>query len=309
MISKKRIYVTAGVIRDEHGKILLSKRKNNQFMAGYLELPGGKIKQNETKQDALIRELAEELAIQVINMKFRLKIVHHYPSQIVDITIFDVLSYRYKVVAKEGQLLFWLSVDARHKYLLLPTMKRVITSLKLTPYYWITPEVFSLSQLEMQLKKGVRLVQLRKKIHFDSIQKKLLLSVQMLCKLYHAALLLNTAENTEINLTQFDGIHLSTKKLMALRTRPISEEKILGVSVHNQKEITQAARIDADFALLSPILKTSSHPKSAPLGWQKAKDLIKKAKLPVYLLGGLDMSTIDKALSIGAYGISSVSKW
>ncbi len=309
MTTKKRIYATAGIIRDEHDKILLSKRKKNKFMAGYLELPGGKINQNETEQDGLIRELAEELAIQVINMKFRLKIQHNYPSQIVDITIFDVLSYKHKIDAKEGQLLFWLPVDTAYKYQLLPTMKRVITSLKLTPYYWITPEIFSLSQLEIQLKKGIRLVQLRIKTHFSSVQKKLLMHAQILCKSYQAALLLNTAKNTEMDLTQLDGIHLSTKKLMSLKARPISEKKILGASVHNQREITQAARISADFALLSPILKTTSHPKSTPLGWQKAQDLIKKAKLPIYLLGGLDINAIDKARSIGAYGISSVSKW
>ena len=61
----KVVYVAAAAIFNQDGHILLAKRPEGKSMAGLWEFPGGKIESGETPERALVRELAEELAITV----------------------------------------------------------------------------------------------------------------------------------------------------------------------------------------------------------------------------------------------------
>lgn len=56
--------VTAAILDESH-RVLLSKRKDNTRYGGLWEFPGGKVEANETCEAAIIRELAEELDIDV----------------------------------------------------------------------------------------------------------------------------------------------------------------------------------------------------------------------------------------------------
>ena len=62
-MEKNIIYVTAIALVDWEGKVLLSLRSRKKILANYWEFPGGKIKKNEEPDDAIIRELHEELDI------------------------------------------------------------------------------------------------------------------------------------------------------------------------------------------------------------------------------------------------------
>jgi 8-oxo-dGTP diphosphatase len=55
----------AGVIRDARGRILLARRTEGRDLAGLWEFPGGKHEPGESAEDALVRELHEELGIDV----------------------------------------------------------------------------------------------------------------------------------------------------------------------------------------------------------------------------------------------------
>jgi len=57
--------VTAGVISNESGKVLLVRRAPDQSLSGYWEFPGGKVEPNESEVECLKRELTEELSIEV----------------------------------------------------------------------------------------------------------------------------------------------------------------------------------------------------------------------------------------------------
>ena len=57
--------VTAGVISSESRKVLLVRRAPNQLLGGHWEFPGGKVEPNESEEECLMRELAEELSIDV----------------------------------------------------------------------------------------------------------------------------------------------------------------------------------------------------------------------------------------------------
>ncbi len=57
------VIVAAAAIIDADGRVLLAQRPQNKNMGGLWEFPGGKVEKNETPENALIRELREELAI------------------------------------------------------------------------------------------------------------------------------------------------------------------------------------------------------------------------------------------------------
>ncbi len=57
------LFVTAAALVDRDGRVLLQQRPEGKAMAGLWEFPGGKVEAGETPEDALVRELEEELGI------------------------------------------------------------------------------------------------------------------------------------------------------------------------------------------------------------------------------------------------------
>ena len=63
----------------------------------------------------------------------------------------------------------------------------------------------------------------------------------------------------------------------------------------------------ADFATLSPVLATASHPGAPYLGWDRFRDLVAELPLPVYALGGMEERHLETAWQSGAVGIAGIS--
>ncbi len=74
----KTIEVVAAIIKKDD-KILVTKRNKGDF-EGLFEFPGGKIEANESKEDALIREIKEELETELTILKYLLTIEYTYPN-------------------------------------------------------------------------------------------------------------------------------------------------------------------------------------------------------------------------------------
>jgi 8-oxo-dGTPase (EC 3.6.1.-) len=77
-------------------------------------------------------------------------------------------------------------------------------------------------------------------------------------------------------------------------------------SCHCEQELRQAQDAGVLFAVLSPVARTSSHPKSQPLGWELFSNTAKKFKLPIFALGGVGPKDIQQATLMGAYGVSGI---
>lgn len=58
------IHVACALIQDDSGRLLLAKRASGKSLAGFWEFPGGKVEEGEAPEDALCRELREELLIE-----------------------------------------------------------------------------------------------------------------------------------------------------------------------------------------------------------------------------------------------------
>ena len=65
--AKKLVIVSSIALINKDDNVLLAKRPKNKHLAGLWEFPGGKIKKNETAEHALIREIKEELNIDISN--------------------------------------------------------------------------------------------------------------------------------------------------------------------------------------------------------------------------------------------------
>lgn len=77
----KKIEVVAGVIFWGNLVLCVQRPKNKlHYISEKYEFPGGKIEENETKEEALERELLEELNLSIKDKTYFLKVVHEYPD-------------------------------------------------------------------------------------------------------------------------------------------------------------------------------------------------------------------------------------
>jgi len=107
-----------------------------------------------------------------------------------------------------------------------------------------------------------------------------------------------------------DGVHLSARRLLDCERRPLSADLWVAASCHDREELRHAARIGVDFAMLSPVMATTSHPGVVPLGWACFQALVQEVAFPVYALGGMDPGLLEQAWSRGAQGIAGIrSLW
>lgn len=108
----KTVEVVAGIIWNQAANaILLSKRLKNQHQGGLWEFPGGKIESDETAEQALQRELMEELAISVENIQFFHQEKHSYPDKIVAIQFYHCSHSSGEIIAQQGQEWRWSAVE------------------------------------------------------------------------------------------------------------------------------------------------------------------------------------------------------
>jgi 8-oxo-dGTP diphosphatase len=79
-------------------------------MGGFWELPGGKIEHKESPEQAITRELNEELGIQVKHSSLHQTMVYHYEDRIVELSIYNINQYQHTPIGLEGQAITWDSL-------------------------------------------------------------------------------------------------------------------------------------------------------------------------------------------------------
>ncbi len=107
--SHKMVHVAVGVIRHQN-KILISKRLIGAHQGGLWEFPGGKVEARETTQQALSRELHEELGIIVGRISPLLCVKHAYTDKIVGLDVWLVELFDGEPEGREGQLWRWVDI-------------------------------------------------------------------------------------------------------------------------------------------------------------------------------------------------------
>jgi 8-oxo-dGTP diphosphatase len=308
---KKIIHVVAGVLRDRHGKILLTERPPGKHLAGLWEFPGGKREDGETPEQALRRELHEEVGVDAGAMRCLIGFPWHYAEKSIYLDVYDVADFSGEPHGKEGQGLRWEFADELPHISMPAADVAIVNALRLPDRYAITPEPTDdiddfLRRLERTLASGARLIQLRAKtIGRDRIAE-IATRALAIAHTAGAKLLLNGHADL-VEALKLDGVHLSAADVAAIDERPLDASFIVGVSCHNAKETARAVAIGADFAVLGPVKPTVSHTGSPSLGFSDFADIVRDVALPVYALGGLSLDDMPHALDARAQGIAGIS--
>lgn len=303
------IHVAVAVIRDVHGRILISRRPDHVHQGGRWEFPGGKVEAGESVLDALKREVREELDIGIQAEEPLIRVPHHYPDKTVLLDVWDVRVWSGQPHGREGQPVQWVEPQALNDLSFPEANLPIIRAAQLPDQYLITPEpgdpVRFLEQLERALKTGIELVQLRIKQHQHEETAGLIENATGLCHQHGARLLVNVGGDIHADLNA-DGVHLTSAQLNTLKQRPLPVDKWVGVSCHTHAELVRAGELGLDFAVYGPVKATASHPDANPIGWAQFAAGCDMATLPVYALGGMQSGDVTTSRRHGGQGIAAI---
>jgi 8-oxo-dGTP diphosphatase len=126
------ILVVAAALIDKDGRVLLAQRPPNKPMAGLWEFPGGKVEDGENPEDALIRELNEELGIDtwgscLAPLSFA---SHSYEDFHLLMPLFACRKWIGTPMAIEGQVLKWVSKNNLKNYAMPPADIPLIAAIR-----------------------------------------------------------------------------------------------------------------------------------------------------------------------------------
>ncbi|GBQ15571.1 bifunctional GNAT family N-acetyltransferase/(deoxy)nucleoside triphosphate pyrophosphohydrolase [Swaminathania salitolerans] len=112
------LLVVAAVLVDRENRVLIARRPPGKPLAGLWEFPGGKVEHNESPEQALIRELHEELGVDlsagcIAPLTF---VSENSGGRHLLMPLFICRRWRHDPVGREGQELAWVSPEALHAY-------------------------------------------------------------------------------------------------------------------------------------------------------------------------------------------------
>jgi 8-oxo-dGTP diphosphatase len=305
------IDVAVAVIQRSDGQVLLTQRQGEQDFAGSWEFPGGKFEANESVEQALARELQEELTITPTASAHLITIPWRYGHKAVRLHVWRVTQWQGDPVPQQGQPMRWVDVSDLSAFDFPPANKGIITALTLTQAYSITGAFADTDELIARVKGalslGAGIIQFRAKLPIADY----VTAAQAILPVVQAAgakLLLNAPVDVWQQMRSA-GLHLSSDKLWALCERPVPKDVLFTASVHNVEQMEQAQLLGVDALLVSPVLPTQSHPDEPALGWQAAAELVARATVPVYALGGVGLSELPQALACGFQGVAGIGSF
>lgn len=307
----RSIHVVAGVITDARGRILLNRRTENRDMAGLWEFPGGKREPDETSEQALIRELHEELGIDAEVGEWIMDVPQRYPDKHLRLEVRHIRSWKGTPRGREGQAITWVAPDKLGRYSMPPADLPVVAALRQPDRYLITPapgddetaQQTWQDQLRQAVANGQQRIQLR--LPADHPRRVQLCEAAMRGHRAPVQWLIN--HDIELARTLGSGVHLTSAQLLALDQRPLPAEQLVAASCHDLQQLQAAQRLGCDFVVLGPVQATSSHPEAVPMGWEHFAELRAQVALPIYALGGLGLDDIVTARRHGAQGIAAIS--
>lgn len=302
------LHVVCGVLRDERGQWLVSGRE----VGGQLrwEFPGGKCEPGEAPIEALRRELAEELGID-IGMAEPL---HRVPfalgdrRAILDAWLVD-RNWTGPLHAREGQPLGWLSSSSLPDIQWLAPDRPLVSALRLSRYLAIAPDVREPARVqaaaEAAVANGAGLFMLRLPQMDRGQLQATAEAVLSVCRPAGVQVLAH-GDWTLVDLLGVDGLHLPGRQLCDVRSRPVPTAKLLTAACHDLRELIAAVRIASDAVLVSPVAPTPSHPGAPTIGWTGFGAFAARSPLPVYALGGIGPADLARVRVYGGFGVAGI---
>jgi len=295
------LQVACAVIRQDH-RVLLSQRLASAHQGGLWEFPGGKIAVDESPQVALVRELDEELGIQVRSSRFRFQIPWDYGDRQVRLWVFDVDAFDGLPTGREGQIVRWVSLDDIAGYTFPSANTAIVETLGLPRIARFYDPALGSPQVWLDAWQDPALV------YFRGIQ-----DPDALSQLIDRALIVG--HRVILPITQHalwrEGVGLHRQKQdsrvlaeVALQRCPTAWPLTAGC--RSLDEWREQADWPAHAWFVSPVLPTDSHPDLKALGWTGFCDLSRELARPCYALGGMTPDDLDHAVTAGGFGVAGI---
>ncbi|WP_428772955.1 8-oxo-dGTP diphosphatase MutT [Vibrio sp.] len=113
----KRIHIVAGIIfNQDKSQVFITQRPQDKHKGGYWEFPGGKVESGESIEQALIRELDEEVGITVTEQLLFQHLDFDYSDKSLTFDFLSVTAFEREPYGREGQNSAWVAVNKLDQY-------------------------------------------------------------------------------------------------------------------------------------------------------------------------------------------------
>ena len=294
----KKITISVALI--QNGSSYICLRRDNNNYKDYIEFPGGKLIKKETPSICLVREIKEELNINLKKYKFIGTLKHLYNDLLIIINVFKIFKYDGEIYSNEGRDIINYDVNYSHK--ILPTHNRIINLLKLPRLLKIvTVDDFNKNKLDTTYLTSLRLRDISYDFYKNNIKS------ELISQKYSGNIIIDYPHNLNWK-EHYHGVHFASNDLY--KFNPDKKESFItySASCHTLADIELCNTKLFDFVLVSPVL--SSHNDYPILNWSGYSKLSKHSYLPTYALGGLSSVTenYEQCIKNNGFGIAGISK-
>lgn len=299
------IEVVAAVIRDFDGNVLIAQRPLDKHQGGKWEFPGGKVEKGESRRSALVRELNEELGIDIGHSTRLISVYHEYEDKAIYLDVYEVLQWEGIATGKEGQSIRWVPSENLNNFDF-PAANASIVEAALLPKHIkmlgsVTNDATYKESFISSLESGQWMF-LQTFNEQDSLFKPDHESLNWLLDKaaeHQATIMLESPPP----LVRNDySVHLSQEELLKIQERPFAAK--VSASCSTPGELFKAQRLGLDFIIIGPVLTGEKNGQSA-LGWPMFQSLSSRVNIPVYASGGVTGKDMELAREYGAQGIVS----
>ena len=123
------IDVVAAVIQNKEGKILIAQRNLKKSQGGLWEFPGGKIEPNETKEEAIIREIKEEMDIDIEAKKFIDQKIFNYPDKDINLIAIECKQIKGDIKLNEHEYIKWVNKNELRNFNFAPADEFIVQTI------------------------------------------------------------------------------------------------------------------------------------------------------------------------------------
>ncbi|GAC1376740.1 MAG: Nudix family hydrolase [Aquirhabdus sp.] len=311
-LNKNKVVDVAVGLIVQNGQVLLAKRAEHQHQGGRFEFPGGKVEAGELVEDALARELREELGIYIHIPQFIHRLTYNYPEKTVCLHVYRIESFDGEPVGREGQPLHWVPLAQLFDLNFPDANRPIVRAAQLPRRYSITSDLM-ISELdalpawlaEQSIEKEtdawvyVRLPSAPATVYETAVKQ---------LSMLRPDLNLIAAWDAPESVNEFiRGRHLTHAALLAqANLERQSEQDYWFAGCHDEASVAHAVYLGVDAITLGTVLASPTHPDGDLLGWEGFAQLAKISDVPVYALGGMQVKDLKEVQAKGGFGVAGI---
>ena len=124
------IDVVAAIIKNENNQLLIAQRNLKKSQGGLWEFPGGKIEKDETMEQAIIREIKEELDMNIKYDSYYDEIIYKYPDKTIILIALKCTMVQDKYNVLEHENIKWININELDNHNFAPADKYFVERIK-----------------------------------------------------------------------------------------------------------------------------------------------------------------------------------